>query len=164
MKHHNRRGRQTDALAHTSRAGLLTKLAIAVAVMAPSLMAARPAAADLKLCNATTSRVGVAIGYQRSTGWATEGWWNINAKTCETLLKGKVPSRFIYVYAIDYERGGEWSGKTLMCTSPKTFAIKGAKQCQERGFQRSGFYEVDTGDAGDWTIRLTDPKADKPRS
>ncbi|MEO1711416.1 MAG: DUF1036 domain-containing protein, partial [Pseudomonadota bacterium] len=40
--------------------------------MAPSLIAARPAAADLKLCNATTSRVGVAIGYQRSTGWATE--------------------------------------------------------------------------------------------
>ena len=29
--------------------------------------------ADLKLCNSTAGRVGVAIGYQDNTGWATEG-------------------------------------------------------------------------------------------
>ncbi|MEM9354923.1 MAG: DUF1036 domain-containing protein, partial [Pseudomonadota bacterium] len=40
--------------------------------------------AELKLCNATPSRVGVAIGYQDSRGWATEGWWNISAQTCES--------------------------------------------------------------------------------
>ncbi|MEL6298987.1 MAG: DUF1036 domain-containing protein [Pseudomonadota bacterium] len=115
------------------------------------------AQADLKLCNTTTARIGVAIGYQKPTGWATEGWWNISSKTCETLLKGRVPSRFIYVYAIDYERGGEWAGKTFMCTAPKSFSIQGVKECSERGYERSGFYEVDTGDASDWTIRLTDP-------
>ena len=60
--------------------------------------------ADLKLCNATSSRVGVAIGYQDKSGWATEGWWNIASQTCETLLKGALPSRFVYVHAVDYDR------------------------------------------------------------
>ncbi len=71
---------------------------------------ATAAHADLKLCNATSSRVGVAIGYQDTTGWATEGWWNIASQTCETLLKGALPSRFVYVHAVDYDRGGEWVG------------------------------------------------------
>ena len=35
---------------------------------------AHPAAADLKLCNTTSSRIGVAIGYQDTGGWTTEGW------------------------------------------------------------------------------------------
>ncbi|MEO1720031.1 MAG: DUF1036 domain-containing protein [Pseudomonadota bacterium] len=141
-----------------------TRLAIgAVATAAAISGFTTNAKADLKLCNATTARVGVAIGYQRPSGWTTEGWWNISAKTCETLLKGRVPSRYIYVYAIDYERGGEWAGKTMMCTGPKSFSIKGADKCQERGYKRSGFYEVDTGDATDWTIRLSDPASEKPQ-
>ena len=38
---------------------------------------ALPAQADLKMCNKTTSRVGVALGYKDKEGWATEGWWTI---------------------------------------------------------------------------------------
>jgi uncharacterized membrane protein len=111
----------------------------------------------MKLCNATGSRIGVAIGYQDTNGWATEGWWNIPSQTCETLLKGTLPSRYIYVHAADYDRGGEWTGTNLMCTAEKMFAIRGVQDCVKRGFSRSGFYEVDTGDAKEWTIRLTDP-------
>lgn len=118
---------------------------------------AQPAWADLKLCNASDSRVGIALGYQDAKGWGTEGWWNIAAQTCETLLKGAVPSRFIYIYAVDYDRGGEWAGTNYMCTHDKSFAIRDVKDCQQRGYRRTGFFEVDTGDAKDWTIRLTDP-------
>lgn len=113
--------------------------------------------ADLKLCNSTEARVGVAIGYQNKDGWATEGWWNIASQTCETLLKGDVPSRFIYVHAVDYDRGGEWVGRNFMCTADKSFAIRGVQDCTDRGYKRTGFFEVDTGEAKDWTIRLTDP-------
>ena len=60
----------------------------------PIVVQSAPAAADLKLCNSTASRIGVAIGYQDKEGWATEGWWNIASQTCETLLKGALPSRF----------------------------------------------------------------------
>ncbi len=119
---------------------------------------ASAALADLKLCNSTAGRVGVAIGYQDNTGWATEGWWNIASQTCETLLKGVLPSRFVYVHAVDYDRGGEWGGKNDMCTADKSFAIKGVQDCPKRGYKRTGFFEVDTGEAKEWTIRLTDPE------
>lgn len=128
------------------------------------LLSATVAHADLKLCNITSSRVGVAIGYQDKTGWATEGWWNIASQTCETLLKGALPSRYVYVHAVDYDRGGEWGGKNDMCTNDKSFAIRGVQDCEKRGYKRTGFFEVDTGEAKEWTIRLTDPgqgKAEK---
>jgi uncharacterized membrane protein len=128
-----------------------------LAVLLGLAVVPQPALAELKLCNATSSRIGVSIGYQDPTGWATEGWWNIASQTCETLLKGALPSRFVYVHAIDYDRGGEWAGTNVMCTADKSFAIRGVQDCQKRGHKRSGFFEVDTGDAKEWTIRLTDP-------
>src|SRR6516225_10021692 len=36
-----------------------------------------PAAADFRLCNNTSSRVGVAVGYKDADGWTTEGWANL---------------------------------------------------------------------------------------
>lgn len=132
---------------------VLSCTSLAVAVIAT----ATAARAELKLCNSTTSRIGVAIGYQDPQGWATEGWWNVPSQTCETLLKGAVPSRFVYVHAVDYDRGGEWTGTNFMCTSEKSFAIRGVQDCPKRGHNRAGFFEVDTGEAKEWTIRLTDP-------
>ena len=101
-----------------------------LALSAGLLLSATVAHADLKLCNITSSRVGVAIGYQDKTGWATEGWWNIASQTCETLLKGALPSRYVYVHAVDYDRGGEWGGKNDMCTNDKSFAIRGVQDCE----------------------------------
>jgi uncharacterized membrane protein len=118
---------------------------------------ARPAAADLKLCNTTSSRIGVAIGYQDTGGWTTEGWWNIASRACETLFKGPLSSRFWYIHAIDYDRGGEWAGNASMCTADVAFTIRGVQDCARRGYNSNGFFEVDTLEAKDWTIRLTDP-------
>ena len=131
----------------------------AIMMLTMLTLSGHAAHADLKLCNSTASRVGVAVGYQDATGWATEGWWNIASQTCETLLKGAVPSRFIYIHALDYDRGGEWVGTNFMCTDDKSFAIRGVQDCQQRGFKRTGFFEVDTGESQEWTIRLTDPEA-----
>lgn len=116
------------------------------------------AVADLKVCNATSARIGIALGYQDPKGWTTEGWWNIASQTCETLLKGAVPSRFIYVYAVDYERGGEWGGKHMMCTANKSFVVRDVGNCEQRGYRATGFNEVDTGQSTDWTIRISDPE------
>jgi uncharacterized membrane protein len=119
------------------------------------LIGSVPAVADLKLCNTTSSRIGVAIGYRDTTGWTTEGWWTLAAQTCETLYKGPLTSRYWYVHAIDYDRGGEWAGQSFMCTREKAFTIRGI-DCAG-GARRTGFFEVDTQAAADWTIRLTDP-------
>jgi uncharacterized membrane protein len=115
-----------------------------------------PAAADFRLCNNTSSRVGIALGYKDAEGWTTEGWWNVSSRTCETLLRGTLVARFYYIYALDYDRGGEWSGQAFMCSRDKEFTIKGTENCLARGFDRTGFFEVDTGEQRAWTVQLTE--------
>ena len=113
--------------------------------------------------SATTppSRVGVAVGYKDTDGWTTEGWWNLPARTCETVLKGTLVARYYYIYAIDYDRGGEWTGQAFMCTRDKEFTIRGIGDCLARGYDRTGFFEVDTGEQRAWTVQLTE-SAEQP--
>jgi uncharacterized membrane protein len=116
-----------------------------------------PAMADFRLCNNTSSRVGIAIGYKDKDGWATEGWWNLPGRSgCEILLRGTLASRYYYIYAVDYDRGGEWSGQAFMCTRDKEFVIRETRDCLAHGYDRTGFFEVDTSDQADWTVQLTE--------
>jgi uncharacterized membrane protein len=117
---------------------------------------AQAAHADFRLCNNTGSRVGVAIGYKDAEGWTTEGWWNISSRSCETLLRGALVARYYYIYAVDYDRGGEWAGKAYMCSREKEFTIRGTDNCLARGYDRTGFFEVDTNEQRSWTVQLTD--------
>jgi uncharacterized membrane protein len=43
-----------------------------------------------------------------------------------------------------------------MCTRDKEFTIHGTEDCLARGFDRTGFFEVDTGEQRSWEVRLTD--------
>ena len=121
----------------------------------------RPVSADLKLCNNTPSRVGVALGYKDKNGWASEGWWNIDPKGCEVLLTGNLIARYYYIYAIDYDKGGSWGGRAFMCTRDKLFTIRDLDSCEERGYQKTGFFEVDTGEESDWTVSLSGEKTNE---
>jgi uncharacterized membrane protein len=147
--------------AANERSAILRRWALAAAL--PLVVAAfafvastGPAAADFRLCNNTASRVGIAIGYKDKDGWTTEGWWNLASRSCETLLRGTLVARFYYIYAVDYDRGGEWSGQAFMCTRDKEFTVRGTEDCLARGFDRTGFFEVDTGEQQSWTVQLTD--------
>ena len=124
-----------------------------------------PARADFRLCNNSTQRVSVALSYTDGSRWITEGWWNLKPSACETLLRGSLAAQFYYVYGMD-ERGGEWKGKAFMCTRDREFRIIGRNNCLVRGFDRTGFFEIDTGNrAKNWTVQLTDKeqsKSDKP--
>jgi uncharacterized membrane protein len=128
---------------------------VAIALIGCTCLA-QPAAADFRLCNNTGSRIGIAIGYKDADGWTTEGWWNLSARSCETLLRGQLVARFYYIYALDYERGGEWSGQAFMCTRDKEFTIRGIDDCLARGYERTGFFEIDTGEQRSWTVQLTE--------
>jgi len=139
-------------------------LAHGALLLTAALIGASSAAADLRLCNKTSSRVGVSIGYKNEKGWATEGWWNVAANSCQTLLAGVLSSRFYYVYAVDYDHGGEWSGPAFMCTRDKEFTIDGVTDCVARGFQKTGFFEVDTGNQTSWTVQLTEETAPQDAS
>jgi uncharacterized membrane protein len=135
-------------------AGLLTGV---VALMPEA------AFADFRICNNTGSRVGIAIGFKDKEAWTTEGWWNLSARTCETLLRGALVARFYYIYAVDYDRGGEWAGQAFMCTREKEFTIRGTDDCLARGYDRTGFFEVDTGVQPSWTVQLTDSADQAPQ-
>jgi uncharacterized membrane protein len=138
-------------------AGLMLALALAVMCLWNS-----SALADFRLCNNTSSRVGIALGYKDAEGWTTEGWWNVSSRACETLLRGTLVARFYYIYALDYDRGGEWSGQAFMCSRDKEFTIKGTENCLARGFDRTGFFEVDTGEQRAWTVQLTESGEQQP--
>lgn len=143
--------------------GVATWLRCAIALVVWAAFA-EPAAADFRLCNNTSGRVGIAIGYKDNDGWITEGWWNLPSRSCETLLRGNLVARFYYIYAIDYDRGGEWSGQAFMCTRDKEFTIRGTEDCLARGFDRTGFFEVDTHEQRSWTVQLTETSEQVPSS
>jgi uncharacterized membrane protein len=148
---------QSPVLRRSLIVGLLPALALAWMCLWSS-----PAAADFRLCNNTSSRVGIALGYKDADGWTTEGWWNVSSRACETLLRGTLVARFYYIYALDYDRGGEWSGQAFMCSRDKEFTIKGTENCLARGFDRTGFFEVDTGEQRAWTVQLTETNEQQP--
>jgi uncharacterized membrane protein len=149
----------TALLRHSATRCITGTVALAAAVLAAS---AHPAKADFRLCNNTGSRVGVSLGYKDAEGWTTEGWWNVSARSCETLLRGALVARYYYIYAVDYDRGGEWSGHAFMCSREKEFTIRGTENCLARGYDRTGYFEVDTGEQRSWTVQLTDSAEQKP--
>jgi uncharacterized membrane protein len=123
---------------------------------------AQQAEAALKLCNHTGSRVGVAVGYKDQKGWASEGWWTIEAQKCSVIVNYALIARYYYIYAVDYEKGGSWGGKSNLCITGKVFTIRGIEGCTSRGYQSVGFFEVDTGEQTDWTVKLSGDKTSQP--
>ena len=49
-----------------------------------------------------------------------------------------------------------------MCTRDKEFTIRGTEDCLARGYDRTGFFEVDTGEQRSWTVQLTDTAEQGP--
>lgn len=123
------------------------------------IFAGGEARADFRVCNGTQSLVGSAIGYRAEEGWVTEGWWQIPANSCATLIEGPLQSRYYYLYAEDAGGGGRWGGEIDMCVADSEFRITGVDDCYARGFQRAGFTEYDTGRQRSWMVQLSDAPA-----
>ncbi|WP_442953760.1 DUF1036 domain-containing protein [Pararhizobium sp.] len=137
----------------------LTHLLLFILILAAPTLVAGEARADFRVCNGSQNLVGVAIGYRAKEGWITEGWWQVPATTCATLIEGELQSRYYYLYAEDAARGGRWKGDVNMCVAENEFKITGVQDCFARGFQRIGFKEYDTGRQGSWMVQLSDTPA-----
>ena len=140
---------------HLSRIRL--GLALLVMLAGSALFSITPAYADLRVCNQTTDPVSIALGYRATSGWQSEGWWVAAPAQCATVFQGNLNSRFFYLFAADDIGGGAWDGNVYMCTRDDSFAIFGVEDCLARGYERTGFFEVDTQNKTDWTLQLTDP-------
>jgi uncharacterized membrane protein len=124
--------------------------------------AANAAAGDtgqgsFRVCNETANKVSVAFGYRAEKGWQSEGWWVAEPNNCVTIYRGNLEARrYYYLYAADDVSGGFWDGSVFMCTRDETFTIFGVEDCLARGYERTGFFEVDTHNRSDWTLQLTE--------
>jgi uncharacterized membrane protein len=154
----------TDLSRWTSRTPAQRKIRAGGILLAGlACLVADAALADFRICNNTGSRVGIAIGYKDPEHWTTEGWWNLSARTCETIVRGPLIARYYYIYAVDYDRSGEWAGRAFMCTRDKEFTIRGTEDCLARGYDRTGFFEVDTDEQPSWTVQLTESADQAPQ-
>ena len=112
---------------------------------------------SFRVCNETANRVSIAFGYRAEKGWQSEGWWVADPNNCVTVYRGDLETRrYYYVYAADDIGGGAWDGNVFMCTRDETFTIFGVEDCLARGYERTGFFEVDTHNRSDWTLQLTE--------
>ncbi len=129
-----------------------TTLLLAVTM---TLFGAAPALAAFNVCTKTSLPTRVSIGRFDGTSWTSEGWWTIKPKSCASILTGPLQGRFYYLYATD-GGAGTWEGKTFFCVAPDSrFKSASRGNCTKRGFDRRGFFEVDTGKKADWTQNLS---------
>ena len=114
----------------------------------------------MRICVCATRLPAVsALQWDIATNKAvSEGWYLLKGNSCEVLLKEDLTARYYYIYAQDYDRGGEWAGRTPLCTRDKEFQIRGVEDCLARGYDRTRFFEIDTGEQKNWTIQLGEPE------
>jgi uncharacterized membrane protein len=114
------------------------------------------ARADFKVCNRTAHTAVLAIGLQKRSNWVSEGWWRVKPQKCRTLVKGPLKARYYYLLAVHEGVDGFWEGFQQFCVSSKNFSIKGRENCRKRGYERIGFFEVDTANKLTWVQNLSD--------
>ena len=134
---------------------IMRRAMLALLFTAVAIVAAAPAEAAFNVCNKSDASTRVALARFDGVNWTSQGWWTVTAKTCARLLNGPLQARYYYLYAAD-GAAGTWEGKTHFCIAPGAkFLIPGRNDCAKRGFDRRGFFEVDTGNAPDWTQTLS---------
>jgi uncharacterized membrane protein len=130
-----------------------TALILAVSVLSAAF--ASPALAGFNVCNKSNLPTRVAIGRFDGTRWTSEGWWTVQPRECAGLLTGPLQARYYYLYATD-GAAGTWEGKTYFCVAPDArFKAEGRGNCARRGFDRRGFFQIDTAKLPNWTQNLS---------
>jgi|SRR5689334_17234995 len=129
------------------------RFALAFAML---LIAIGPAEAKFSVCNKGLREAKVALGRFNGTHWMSEGWFRIAAKKCLPLIPGRLDARYYYLYATDGAQG-TWDGSTNFCVGTgDKFSITGRASCVARGFDKRGFFQIDTGNRFDYSQNLSD--------
>lgn len=118
--------------------------------------------AEFRVCNKTNSRIGLAIGVKEGPIFITQGWFNLKANSCETPIKEDLKSGPYYLYGVDYDRGGEWSGRELLCVGDHEFYVEDNVDCYARGYERAGFRRINTNNQKNWTLDIIDDATPLP--
>ena len=130
---------------------------LTAAAAAAMILGSFPAQAALTICNKSTlpTRVALRDDLTAPTGPAKAGGRSRSKHSVPAFLTGPLDARYYYLYATD-GGAGIWEGKTHFCVAPQEkFLAPGRGDCAKRGFDRRGFFEMDTGGSADWTQTLS---------
>lgn len=118
--------------------------------------------ADFTVCNQNERQVAVSVAFRDGNMWTSNGWWVVEPGACDVVIRGDLAQTRYYLYATELETGGLWEGPNTFCTAPTSFAISGRLDCRERGYEETGFFEIDTKGAVNWQQDLgpSDPASD----
>ena len=129
-----------------------------VGVLAFTIATAKPARADLKVCNSSKQDLSIAIAYRSrpgSSSWTSKGWYNIDKDDCKTLWIGNLVSHSsFWYYHAKGTRGSRWTGRYSFCIrTPGRFEFFRAHRSCLIG-DWAGFQELYTGGKSDFTLFL----------
>lgn len=142
------------------RAAKIAILSLSASVLAA--LVAHPAAADYKMCNATSYVLLGAIAHETSDEWQSEGWVELTPGACAPALSGNVTGGPYYVFArsIDAHQGGTkyFGGTERFCTTAADFQIEGRDGCLARGFDTQDFAAVETKSGSEWVTTFSEAR------
>lgn len=114
-----------------------------------------PAHADFRVCNKTEHTLGLALAFKDRRMWTSLGWWSVEPDDCETLVEGALLETPYYIHAEHFDVGGAWEGPRLFCVDNGSFEITGREECEDRGFETAGFFEIKTDGQNSLRLDLT---------
>ncbi len=133
-------------------------------IIALSVLFGAPAQAGLTICNKAEVQHSFAVAFKDGGSYVSKGWWNIDPGDCKIVVGGDLTRRYYYFRAT--ATGREFNGaEYAFCTIQQSFDIVGDENCTARGYQKSLFKKLDTGEsAKDFTLNLVPAKsAPKPK-
>jgi uncharacterized membrane protein len=139
---------------------------LAVAAFMALVGGSRDSLADFKVCNGSDQKVAVAVGYNsKELGWLSEGWWNVERRSCATVVSGTLKNQYYYVYA-EGAADGVWSARRtqqggFFCVRDGKFTLRNSDfqrnneiNCEGNGAKTKQFISVDTKDANEFEYTL----------
>ena len=111
-----------------------------------------PARAGFSVCNDSFDVLNLAVAYDPGAGFVSEGWWTIAPNRCVAVIRDRILSRYVYVFATDVFNQPLVDGGAAFCVDDGRFRIPGAGECWTRGHVGAAFAEVDIGEAEHWTL------------
>jgi uncharacterized membrane protein len=120
------------------------RASLAIALFA-GVASARPAHAQLDICNTVGSQLHVAVAYQTDGSWSSQSW-HVDPGDCVTVVSRSLGGVSYYVSAHrDAGDGFEWAGDRLFCTADGSFELVAVQYCSQQGYRTRQFIQLNVG-------------------
>jgi uncharacterized membrane protein len=130
-----------------------------------ALVLARPASADLRLCDQTSYILYTAVGQATKTELDVHGWIRIAPGDCATVVDSGLnkPAYFLYARTSQAHSGPvrAWGGNVQICARDTNFGTKTklpVKGCPGEDFYRMPFAVIDRRGKTSWQTTFTESR------